>query len=467
MQYGIEREPSPLERWLAISLVAFFAFVTIAAGRFGSASGPHLSSFIPMFGTLSAGAELLTAYILFIQWRVSGLQPYLAVSAAYLFTGLLLVPYTLFFPGALPFSEDVALHQVSISLWITWHLAFPCIIGIYALRDYDFARIRSLARRRSSISGFQIAGVAFAAAAITALVIAGRAHLPVLVAGGTFRPLFKSEIAPILSVLSLCASALLVSRTRGRRGLPLWLSVALFVEAMDCVLNAGSNARYAFMWYAGKFETFTTATIVLIALLRDLPHLYARIAGLANTDYLTGLFNRRSFNDQSGYLQQQARRRALPASVLMIDIDNFKRYNDAFGHPAGDRCLRAVADVLRAAVPRAADTVARFGGEEFVVLLSGAPETAGVRVGERIRRAVEEAQLPQAPGTGKPFVTVSIGVAGSDNLGDTDVPQLLSDADRALYRAKKRGRNQVCSVEELLAGTGVFSLHPATGESRG
>lgn len=463
MQYGIERTPSPVERWLAMSLVGFFALLTMLAMRFGADQGPHLTSFIPMFGTLSAGAELLTAYILFIQWRVSGLQPFLVVAAAYLFTGLLLIPYTLYFPGALPFSEDLALHQVSISLWISWHLAFPCIIGIYALRDPDFAKIRSFASRRSPISGWQMAGVAVAAAAVATLALIERAHLPIFISGGTFRPIFKSEIAPILSVLSLCASALLFSRTRGERGLPLWLSVALFVEAMDCVLNAGSTARYALMWYAGKLETFATATIVLIALLRDLPHLYGRIAGLANTDYLTGLFNRRSFNDQSSYLQHQARRRPIPASVLMIDIDNFKRYNDAFGHPAGDRCLRAVSAVLREAVPRAADTVARFGGEEFVVLLSGAPETAGVRVAERIRSAIEDAQIAQAPGTGKPFVTVSIGVAGSDNLGDTDVPQLLSDADRALYRAKRLGRNQVCSVEDLLAATGVFAQPAGDG----
>lgn len=164
---------------------------------------------------------------------------------------------------------------------------------------------------------------------------------------------------------------------------------------------------------------------------------------LANRDSLTGISNRRQF-DQA--LQMEFHRAATvgtPLALVMIDVDFFKAYNDRYGHQAGDVCLKAVSDVLRRFKVRVGDTVARYGGEEFAVLL---PHTdlAGARlVAERIRQAVYEQGLVHAESPAG-VVTVSIGVHSLVPIEANGPQQLVEMADGALYRAKNAGRNRVC-----------------------
>ncbi|WP_342243961.1 sensor domain-containing diguanylate cyclase [Pseudomonas sp. OTU5201] len=167
---------------------------------------------------------------------------------------------------------------------------------------------------------------------------------------------------------------------------------------------------------------------------------------LATRDSLTGISNRRQF-DQA--LQVEFHRAATvntPLALVMIDVDYFKAFNDRYGHQAGDVCLKAVSDVLRRFKVRAGDTVARYGGEEFAVLLPHTDLAGAQLVAERIRQAVYEQGLIHS---GNPFgvVTVSVG-AHSQVPGPDDRPeQLLECVDAALYRAKSSGRNQVCLAE--------------------
>ncbi|WP_178119375.1 sensor domain-containing diguanylate cyclase [Metapseudomonas lalkuanensis] len=167
---------------------------------------------------------------------------------------------------------------------------------------------------------------------------------------------------------------------------------------------------------------------------------------LANRDSLTGIANRRQF-DQA--LQVEFHRAATvgsPLALVMIDVDYFKAYNDRYGHQAGDACLKAVSDVLRRFKVRAGDTVARYGGEEFTVLL---PHTdlAGARlVAERIRQAVYERGLTHSDNP-VGVVTVSVGAHSLVPNPDDRPEQLLEWADTALYRAKSGGRNRVCLLE--------------------
>ena len=194
--------------------------------------------------------------------------------------------------------------------------------------------------------------------------------------------------------------------------------------------------------------------LALKAMARQLQEANTRMQRLAIEDGLTGAFNRRHFDDVLFAEHERARRAAMRRNsegvqdaaahlaLLLIDVDHFKAFNDQFGHPAGDACLRAVVDAVRDAGLRPGDFLARYGGEEFVVILPSCDIAGAAVVAERVRRQVEalharsDATLP-AP------VSVSIGLAAMCDARDSRPADLLRAADLALYDAKHAGRNQV------------------------
>ncbi len=172
---------------------------------------------------------------------------------------------------------------------------------------------------------------------------------------------------------------------------------------------------------------------------RELQELNLKLERLAVTDGLTGIYNHRRFQEALAAEVLRSQRTGRPLSVLMIDVDLFKRVNDSMGHPAGDELLRKLAQVIQSAL-RQTDLLARYGGEEFAVLLPETPRSEGAGAGERIRMSVEEQVNTGGRWTQK--VTVSVGVATWPENGKT--PEgLLSAADQALYAAKREGRNKV------------------------
>jgi diguanylate cyclase (GGDEF)-like protein/PAS domain S-box-containing protein len=162
---------------------------------------------------------------------------------------------------------------------------------------------------------------------------------------------------------------------------------------------------------------------------------------LATRDGLTGLANRRCFDDTLRAEWARAMRQHQPLSLLMVDVDNFKAYNDAHGHLGGDECLKRIASAV-ASEMRANDLVARYGGEEFSVILPNQSLKGAAIVAERIRSRVEQLQLAHGREGGK-HVTVSIGAATAIAASDADPSQLVATADAALYRAKHMGRNRI------------------------
>ncbi|MBI3149336.1 MAG: diguanylate cyclase [Betaproteobacteria bacterium] len=164
---------------------------------------------------------------------------------------------------------------------------------------------------------------------------------------------------------------------------------------------------------------------------------------LATRDGLTGVANRRSFDTALNTECRRVSREARALSLLMIDVDFFKRYNDTYGHLAGDECLRQVAEAMAQVTQRASDTLARYGGEEFAILLPATEPAGAVIVAERIRAAVEGLALPHARSDVGPHVTVSIGVASIDPASAAPPTELIGAADAALYAAKMQGRNRV------------------------
>lgn len=165
-----------------------------------------------------------------------------------------------------------------------------------------------------------------------------------------------------------------------------------------------------------------------------------KVEKLSRTDALTQVSNRRHFEERLRQLWTDAEARSMPISVMMIDIDYFKQYNDVAGHQAGDDCLSTVAATLAGKV-RGNDFVARYGGEEFAVILSGSSGDAAQAVGARLQRSVRELKLPHPGRPAGAVVTVSAGFATAEEVGNTSPEALLKLADEALYRAKERGRD--------------------------
>jgi diguanylate cyclase (GGDEF)-like protein len=173
-----------------------------------------------------------------------------------------------------------------------------------------------------------------------------------------------------------------------------------------------------------------------------------KLETLAQRDGLTGLANRRLFDVRLEAAWQVSVALKSPLSLIMIDIDHFKLFNDRYGHLEGDACLRSVADVFLTSARNDGDLAARYGGEEFVLLLPGASVDQAVKVAERVRNAVEELAIANEDAPhGR--VTISVGVASVEDCDGADVDSLIKAADSALYMAKIRGRNRVVAYASI------------------
>jgi diguanylate cyclase (GGDEF)-like protein len=174
--------------------------------------------------------------------------------------------------------------------------------------------------------------------------------------------------------------------------------------------------------------------------------LHETVQRQAVTDELTGLFNHRRFQEVMTAEVERARRYNQEMGLIMLDIDNFKRVNDTYGHMTGDVVLREVARVLRQS-SREIDEPARYGGEEMAVALPGTDLEGAFQFAERVRRRIEDLELPLPDGDGALRVTASFGAASLATAGEADKDALVAAADAALYRAKRSGKNRTVRAE--------------------
>lgn len=168
---------------------------------------------------------------------------------------------------------------------------------------------------------------------------------------------------------------------------------------------------------------------------------------MAFRDGLTGVTNRRFFDETLQQEWRRCSRAKLPLSLIMLDIDFFKKYNDTYGHLQGDECLKRVAAVLSRQVRRPGDVVARYGGEEFAIILPNTPLSGALDVAHHIEAAIRGMGIPHAQGGSQKLVTISAGVASWLWQTDHGPDQLIALADRQLYLAKEQGRARVCFEE--------------------
>jgi diguanylate cyclase (GGDEF)-like protein/PAS domain S-box-containing protein len=231
-------------------------------------------------------------------------------------------------------------------------------------------------------------------------------------------------------------SAILVTQTRRKDGSYVWLETTFRLTRDD---KSGAPSE-------------------IVAVLRDiskrkaaeeeLQAANAKLQELAATDSLTGLANRRSFDLALERECRRAERSEQPISVLMIDIDKFKSYNDFYGHQDGDNCLRQVAQAVLQAFRRPGDLAARYGGEEFAIILPETDELGAMYVAEKLRSIVHKLGLNHQ-GSDAGVVTISLGVACADVGSNVQGAALVREADQALYEAKGTGRNKVACASEM------------------
>lgn len=164
---------------------------------------------------------------------------------------------------------------------------------------------------------------------------------------------------------------------------------------------------------------------------------------MAVIDGLTGVANRRYFDEVIADEWNRARRSGEKLGLIMADVDHFKAYNDNYGHLLGDECLKKVATAMQTCLDRAGDLLARYGGEEFAVILPGTDARGAFEVAEKVRAAVEGLNLEHRDSSVSNYVTISMGAASVNPNGKNSFPQLIEKADKNLYQAKQQGRNRV------------------------
>jgi diguanylate cyclase (GGDEF)-like protein len=189
----------------------------------------------------------------------------------------------------------------------------------------------------------------------------------------------------------------------------------------------------------GAFQDITEKKTIAL----EMHRLNEQLTRLSTTDALTEVGNRRMFDQTLNAEWARAARRSEPVGLLMIDIDHFKEYNDHYGHPAGDVCLRQVARMVGQAMRRGGELVARYGGEEFALLMPGATLDDARRAAERCAQILGDAKIEHRASASSAWLTISIGVASQVAAAGVDCSLLVEIADAALYRAKRCGRGRI------------------------
>lgn len=309
-------------------------------------------------------------------------------------------------PGAILIGFPLLLDSLALRVAITAALfGSICLISINWLFIH---RDRAVGRGVFiMIGGFAILTVIFAVRMISA--IAGQFEIPSLMVGH-----------PVQALSFLASTACIVLLTVG---------MTLMTMERESAALAASQAQLS--------EQHRQLQLSAI----ELAEANRQLSQLSRTDPLTGLANRRALEEALANVRLRARRNGSLYSVLLCDVDHFKRYNDHFGHPAGDECLARVAQVLQAVTRRPGDLAARYGGEEFVILLVDTPGSAAYGIALELGQLIATLGLPH-PDSEHGIVTLSVGVACSADGDEGGGHDLLTRADEALYRAKALGRNR-------------------------
>jgi diguanylate cyclase (GGDEF)-like protein len=401
------------------------------------------SGFLPAYGSVTFMGDFITAVLLFGQARASHDKSLAYLGSAYAFSAIVIIPHLMAIPGVFSPDSLIGAPASAVWLWVFWHAGFALGVVNYALRK------PMLSERPVVIWPYILGTIAVAIAAIMLATI-GEPLLPIILVRGSYGRLTSLGFSPAVLACSVAGLALVVLRLRHASTLTIWLAVAMVASVMDVTLTMLGAGRFTLDWYLARVLSLIAGFSVLCALLTEFLRLFTSVSKasrhlekLSLTDPLTDIANRRSFEQRLDAEWRRASREQLSLSMVMIDIDQFKLYNDHFGHPAGDECLRAVAAALTQHARRPWDVPARMGGEEFAVLLPHTEEDRAAKMAELLRSGIEELRLPH-PSSMHQIVTISVGVATLYPSRSDHTPRdLVAAADAALYVAKTTGRNRL------------------------
>ena len=462
----------PGEQRFACGVVAVSTLAFLALAPFAPMPLRPMPAFIPIYQSALVINDIVTAVFLLGQQKFLRTGALTVLAGGYLFTALMAILHGLTFPGLFsPTGLLSAGPQTTAWLYMFWHGGFPLFVIGYAACGTDNNAPGSSRAATLVVPVLVIAGVCGA----TLLATRGQGLLPPIMQGNRDTA-NMSVVVWSVWLLSLAALAML-ARRKPYSVLDLWLIVAMCAWLFDIALSAALNTgRFDLGFYAGRIYGLLAASFILIVLLTQTSSLYVQLIRLRDSDRakteelrrlstvdpLTGIANRRAFEEALNQEWRRMMRHGTPLSLLMIDVDYFKRFNDSYGHVAGDQCLRAVAQALAQRARRAGEVAARYGGEEFAVLLPHADIAAARRLAELICQTVRELQIAHKGSAIAPHVTVSVGVAciaevpesagaqsrdvAADDTATGGATVLIEAADRALYDAKLTGRNRVVAA---------------------
>jgi diguanylate cyclase (GGDEF)-like protein len=471
------------ERRVALAVVLASVAVFIVTAPFAKLPLPAVPTFIAIYESALVINDLITAVFLFGQFNVLRSRALLLLANGYLFSAFVAVAHALTFPGLFsPAGLLGAGPQTTAWLYVFWHTGFPLLVIAYTLVKQQRYDKKPCGR---AVIPLSVGATFVAACGLTLVATTGRDILPAIMLGSHYTP---AIIVVVWSMWILSFAALVALwQRRPHSVLDMWLMVVLCAWVCDIGLSAVFNAgRFDLGFYAGRVYGLLATSFVLIMLVVENSRLYSRLIEthesdrqkaaelqrLTTVDALTGIGNRRAFETALDLEWRRAMRHKTPLCLLMIDVDFFKRYNDAYGHLAGDDCLRSIAKVLADNSRRAGELAARYGGEEFAVLLPKVDLDDALRVGRRVCEGVRELNIPNQSSTTATHVTISAGVASASlalgvksgkaptsahsarrRYASSGPSGLVALADEALYGAKTGGRNRafVAQQDDLVA----------------
>ncbi len=423
---------------------------------------PRLAAFLPFYAGIIVLTNLLTAYLLAAQFRVTGLLSIAVLSAAYLFSGLIVVPHALVLPGLVAAQELIGPDPQSASwMWVLWHGGFAVLVVAYAWVEWRLG-VRKLPKAALLRWSLLLPAAVVAMVGLFGFLAArGRDLLPVLSDenGANLSHCPAGWAVILLGLVALLAVALATRcRTLGQTS----LSLAMLTSLLEAVLTLHGDARFTLGWYLARVIGMVSSGSVLAMFLYEIVWLYHRLTSLTDTlerlafvDGMTGLANRRQFDQRLEAEWARAVRDEKAIALIMLDVDFFKNFNDRYGHPAGDECLRQLARAIANVARRPGDLPARYGGEEFAVILPETEEEGALYVANCIAEAIHRLGLRHEAGTPLGVVTVSQGVAVLRPKSGDSWDLLKVTADEALYEAKKTGRNRTAIAASPTEADGV------------
>ena len=317
-------------------------------------------------------------------------------------------------------------------------IACPALVVILAA-----TYVPALRRHYQAIAS--VAVIVNGLAVMTISALAARSGVPQFQMGDVlvvvYATLFLGLLYRVVVAVGICLVCAFVS-----------IGLVLGVHGQDLVFAASVLVATTLMGVlsAARVETLMRTTFIETQLLND----------IAERDGLSGLYNRRMFDTLTRRLWHQAQREQEALQIILVDIDHFKRYNDLYGHQAGDDCIRKVANVIARAARRPLDFCARYGGEEFALVLYAPSSVDPAALPEQLRREIMAQGVPHADSDAANVITVSIGSAIVEPGSKRSLAGLIQTADEALYRAKQIGRNRVLHVDagSSETPTGAFKV---------